>query len=186
MSETTLHMAVLRFWEKAGPEAWFAKDDDFDRTIRDEYEALHHAAARGELADWAADWEGALALILLLDQFPRNLYRNSGHAFATDGLARRIAVDAIADGFDLKAPMPLRIFFYLPLEHSEDPVHQARSVELFEAADDDGGTGDFAKWARLHRDIIERFGRFPHRNAQLGRKSTLEEKVFLAEGGFTG
>lgn len=186
MSETTLHKAVLRFWEQAGPEAWFAKDDAFDRTIRDEYEPLHHAAARGELSDWAADWEGALALILLLDQFPRNLYRNSGHAFATDGLARRVALEAIEDGFDLKAPMPLRIFFYLPLEHSEDPVHQARSVELFESACQSEPDDEFAKWARLHRDIIERFGRFPHRNACLGRKSTVEEQTFLAEGGFTG
>ena len=182
MSETTLHMAVLRFWEKAGPEAWFAKSDDFDQLIRDEFEPLHHAAARGELTDWAADWEGALALIILLDQFPRNMYRNSPHAFASDGLARRIALDAIADGLDLKAPMPLRNFFYMPLEHSEDPVHQAEAVRLFEA----GGDEEAAKWARLHRDIIERFGRFPHRNACLGRKSTLEEQTFLAEGGFSG
>lgn len=182
MSETTLHRAVLDFWTHAGPQAWFSKSDDFDAQIRDQFEPLHHAAARGELDDWAADWDGALALVLLLDQFPRNLYRNSAHAYATDGKALQIALAAIKAGFDQAAPMPLRVFFYLPLEHAEDKDLQTRCLGLVECT----GNVDFIKYAKLHRDIIERFGRFPHRNAQLGRTSTYAEIDFLGQGGFSG
>jgi uncharacterized protein (DUF924 family) len=180
VSETPQH--VLRFWREAGAERWFRKDDGFDAEIRARFEAAHHAAARGELAAWEDDADGALALLLLLDQFPRNMYRGSAHAFATDPLARAIAARAIERGFDRAVKTPFRLFFYLPFEHSEDPRDQARATALIEAI----GDTELAKWAKLHADIIARFGRFPHRNACLGRSSTEAEKQFLAEGGFAG
>lgn len=173
---------VLTFWREAGPKAWFAKKDAFDNAIRSRFELLHHAAARGELSDWEHAAEGTLALLLLLDQFPRNLYRGSAHQFATDPLARSIASRAVARGFDQAFEKNLRGFFYLPFEHSEDPVDQARSIALYEAMDDP----ELTKWARLHADIITRFGRFPHRNACLGRETTPEEQAFLDGGGFKG
>lgn len=175
---------VMAFWREAGPARWFAKDDAFDAAIRDRFESLHHAAARGECADWASHWQGSLALLLLLDQFPRNLYRGSAHAFATDPLALAIASAAIAARQDGEAPPDLRVFFYLPFEHSERIEDQDRCVALCEALDAEGS--DWSKWARLHRDIIVRFGRFPHRNAALGRETTAEEFEFLASGGFSG
>jgi uncharacterized protein (DUF924 family) len=176
---------VIAFWLAAGPKCWFAKDDAFDAEIRTRFEGLHHQAARGELADWASDWQGSLALILLLDQFPRNLYRGSGHAFATDPLALSLARKAIASGQDRAAPADLRVFFYLPFEHSEVLADQDRCVALCEALDAREGS-DWARWARQHRDIIVRFGRFPHRNAALGRETTSEEQEFLDSGGFSG
>lgn len=173
--------AVVRFWRDAGPERWFAKSDAFDNQCRG-LEAAHHAAARGEFAAWEASAEGALALALLLDQIPRNIFRGSAHAFATDGLARAVVSRAVAAGHDTATPMPLRIFFYMPFEHAEDLAAQERGVALMEAAGDD----EYAKYARLHRDIIARFGRFPHRNAALGRTTTAEEQAFLDAGGFAG
>lgn len=173
--------AVVGFWRDAGPERWFAKSDAFDDQCR-AFEAAHHAAARGEFAAWHASTEGALALVLLLDQIPRNIYRGSAHAFATDGLAQAIASRAVAAGHDAATPMPLRVFFYLPFEHAEDMALQERAVALMEAAGDD----EFAKYARVHRDVIARFGRFPHRNAALGRATTVEEQAFLDAGGFAG
>lgn len=172
---------ICSFWREAGPRSWFAKDEDFDAACRD-YEAAHHAAARGELDSWAETAEGALALILLLDQFPRNLYRGSAHAFATDALARRFADQAVVRGFDQDFPPDLRAFFYLPFEHSEAAADQARSLALFEALGDE----NYFKFAKLHADIITRFGRFPHRNACLGRETSAAESAFLAEGGFSG
>jgi uncharacterized protein (DUF924 family) len=172
---------VLAFWAGAGPDAWFKKDAAFDTRCRD-FEAAHHAAARGGLSAWEASAEGALALILLLDQIPRNIYRGSAHAFATDGLAQRIAQRAISNGYDRATSMPSRIFFYLPLEHAEDLSLQAQCVALMEAT----GDAEYAKYARVHRDIIARFGRFPHRNAALGRVTTPEEQAFLDAGGFAG
>lgn len=173
---------VLDFWREAGPRAWFAKKDAFDDAIRSRFEPLHHAAARGELNAWEETAEGALALLLLLDQFPRNLYRGSAHQFATDPLARSIAARAIARGFDRVFDKDLRAFFYLPFEHSEDPADQARSIALYEAM----GDPDLTKWAKLHADIIANFRRFPHRNPCLGRETTDAEKDFLAKGGFAG
>jgi uncharacterized protein (DUF924 family) len=173
---------ILAFWSAAGPGAWFKKDAAFDQELRVRFEAAHHAAARGEFADWERDAEGALALILLLDQIPRNIYRGSAHAFATDPLAQAIADRAVNAGFDRATAMPLRVFFYLPFEHAENLSLQARCVALTEAA----GNDDYAEYARLHRDIIVRFGRFPHRNAALGRASTAEEAAFLGAGGFAG
>ena len=172
---------IVRFWRDAGPKLWFVKDETFDGRCRG-FELEHHAAARRELTHWENDAEGALALLILLDQIPRNIFRNSPHAFATDHLAQTIALRALDQRFDAATDSAMRQFFYLPLEHAEDAEMQARSVRLFEGL----GDANFTRYAILHRDIIERFGRFPHRNAILGRRSTPEELQFLAEGGFTG
>jgi uncharacterized protein (DUF924 family) len=177
---------VVKFWVEAGPKRWFAKDDAFDADIRAKFEALHHSAARGEEDRWASDAEGAMALLLLLDQFPRNLYRGSAHAFATDPLARKIAAAAIADGHDQASAPSLRPFFYLPFSHSEAPADQARAMALYAAHAEATGDKDSLHWADLHRDIIARFGRFPHRNACLGRQTTEQESAFLESGGFAG
>jgi uncharacterized protein (DUF924 family) len=177
---------VIGFWTSAGPGKWFAKSAAFDEAIRLKFEPVHHAAARGEYAGWAQTAEGALALLLLLDQFPRNLYRGSGHAFATDPLARWVAGRAVAAGHDQAVAPTLRQFFYLPFTHSEALADQDRSVELYEAHDAATGDIDGLKFAVIHRDIIRRFGRFPHRNAALGRETTAEEQAFLDEGGFAG
>ncbi len=176
------HQEILDFWSSAGPSAWFKKDTAFDDELRHHFEAAHHAAARGELSDWEQNAEGALALILLLDQIPRNIYRDSAHAFATDPLAQAAADRALSAGHDRATPMPLRIFFYLPFEHAENLAQQARCVALMEATSD----AEFVKYAIIHRDIIARFGRFPHRNAALGRLTTTEEQAFLDAGGFAG
>lgn len=173
---------IVAFWTEAGPQKWFSKSEAFDAQIRARFEAAHHAAARGEFAAWEATAEGALALLILLDQFPRNLYRGSAHAFATDGLARAIASRALNAGFDQTYPPDLRAFFYLPFEHSEIAADQARSVALFKTLANE----EYTKFADLHADIIARFGRFPHRNACLGRETTADEQKFLDEGGFAG
>jgi uncharacterized protein (DUF924 family) len=177
---------VIGFWTEAGPKLWFAKSDAFDAEICNRFEAAHHAAARGEFAGWAETATGALALIILLDQFPRNLYRGSAHAFATDPLARAITRAAIAAGHDQATAPELRQFFYLPFEHSEDLADQDFGVALMDALDQAASGGDWGKWARLHRDIIVRFSRFPHRNAAFGRQTTPEEQAFLDGGGFSG
>lgn len=172
---------VVDFWRDAGPARWFAKDAAFDAAFRDRFLALHEAAAAGRLADWAHSAEGALALMVLLDQFPRNTWRGNARMLATDPQALAVAREAIARGFDREVDPALRRFFYLPFMHSEAPDDQARSVELNAALD-----ADTQRFALLHRDIIERFGRFPHRNHMLGRASTPEEQRFLDEGGFAG
>jgi len=172
---------IVRFWRDAGPRLWFVKDETFDGRCR-AFEAEHHAAARGELSVWELDAEGALALVILLDQIPRNIFRGSPHAFATDGLAQAVAGRAIEQRFDAATDSALRFFFYLPFEHAEDLTLQERCVKLFTNL----GEPEYLKYAILHRDIIARFARFPHRNAVLGRKSTPEELAFLAEGGFSG
>ncbi len=172
---------IVRFWRDAGLKAWFAKDETFDGRCRG-FEFERDAAARRELAQWEADAEGALALLILLDQIPRNIFRNSPHAFATDPLAQAIALRAIEQRFDAATDSELRFFFYMPLEHAEDLALQERCLALMEAL----GNAEYTRFAKLHRDIIARFGRFPHRNAILGRKSTSEELQFLAEGGLAG
>ncbi len=171
---------IVVFWRRAGPQRWFSKDTAFDAEIGRLFKTAHHAAARGEYSHWTAQAEGALALLLLLDQFPRNLYRGSAHAFATDPLARQVARQTIDHGLDREVDPALRTFFYLPFEHSERLADQDRAVNLFQAA------GEDPKWALIHRDIIARFGRFPHRNACLGRETTPEEQAFLDAGGFAG
>jgi uncharacterized protein (DUF924 family) len=177
---------VLTFWRDAGPKCWFDKSDGFDAAIRLRFEPIHHAAARGEYDRWIDSADGALALLILLDQFPRNLYRGSAHGYATDPLARGIAADALARGHDRRVETALRPFFYLPFEHSEDLADQDRSVALCEAMKAETGDEGFLKWAIGHRDVIARFGRFPHRNRALGRATTAEEQAFLDEGGFAG
>lgn len=122
---------LVSFWREAGPKAWFRKDADFDAALRDRFLDAHMAAARRELDAWMADADGALALVLLLDQIPRNIFRGTAHQFATDPLARHVAATAILAGFDAQFEPPLRSFFFLPFEHSEDPADQARSLALF-------------------------------------------------------
>lgn len=177
---------VVGFWRNGGPAKWFAKSAAFDEAIRLRFEPVHHAAARGEYAAWEQTAEGTLALLLLFDQFPRNLYRKSAHAFATDPLARSIAARAIDATLHHQVEPELRVFFYLPFMHSESLADQDRSVALYEAHDADTGDFESLKYAVMHRDIIRKFGRFPHRNPELGRETTTEEKIFLAEGGFAG
>jgi uncharacterized protein (DUF924 family) len=173
---------VVAFWRDAGPEKWFRKDAAFDAAIRQRFGALHEAAAAGRLDGWAENPEGALALILLLDQFSRNLHRGSPLAFAQDVRARSVAERAIAAGFDLAVPADLRLFLYLPFEHSEAIADQERCVRLCHALPDRG----LLPYARDHERIIRRFGRFPHRNAALGRHTTPAEQAFLDGGGFAG
>jgi uncharacterized protein (DUF924 family) len=177
---------VLGFWTTAGAKAWFNHDPAFDAEIRDRFEALHLTASRGEFDGWAQTPRGALALLILLDQFPRNIWRGSAHAFATDASARAVADAAVARGFDLQVEPQLRPFFYLPFEHSERIEDQDRAVTLCQALRDAAGDEGTLKWALLHRDIIARFGRFPHRNRVFGRATTTEEQAFLDGGGFKG
>lgn len=173
---------VVTFWREAGPKAWFKKDENFDAEIRRRFLGIHETAAEGLLRNWEEGAEGALALLLLLDQFPRNMFRGQARMFASDPLARAIAAGAIVRGFDAQAEKSMRIFFYLPFEHSEDLRDQARAVAFVKTMDD----ADLLKWAEMHADIIKRFGRFPHRNTALGRSTTAEEQAFLDAGGFTG
>jgi uncharacterized protein (DUF924 family) len=174
--------AVVAFWRDAGPKRWFEKDAGFDDDIRRRFLKLHEDAAAGLLSGWETSAEGALALLILLDQFPRNMFRGQARAFATDAHARAIAAGALVRGFDAQAPDGLRGFFYLPFEHSENPADQERAVAFYKAS----GDADGLKWAELHADIIRRFGRFPHRNKALGRATTPDEKAFLDDGGFAG
>lgn len=184
MSEpsTETIQTVLDFWRSAGPDKWFKKDDAFDAAIRARFLATYEAAAAGHLAKWENSPEGALALLIVLDQFPRNMFRGSARAFAADPLARQVADRAIAQGFYRQVPAAERGFFYLPFEHSESLSDQERCCALYSAAGDAEGL----KWAEIHADIIRKFGRFPHRNAVLGRTTTQEEQAFLDAGGFSG
>jgi uncharacterized protein (DUF924 family) len=173
---------IAAFWRNAGPENWFTKSAAFDAEIRARFLATYEAAARAELAAWEASAEGAFALVIALDQFPRNMFRNDARAFAADPLARAVADRAIARGFDQRFIVPERTFFYLPFEHSENLADQERCIALNRAT----GDQDALKWAELHADIIRRFGRFPHRNKVLGRDTTPAEQEFLDSGGFAG
>lgn len=177
MTQPAAAEAVVSFWRAAGPSKWFAGGPDFDAECRARFLDLHFAAARRECGHWMGSATGALALLLLLDQIPRNVFRGSGHAFATDPLARHYAGRALAAGFDAGFEPALRAFFYLPFEHSEDMADQERSVALFTAL----GDANYLRYAVAHRDVIARFGRFPHRNALLGRASTEEERQFLTQ-----
>jgi uncharacterized protein (DUF924 family) len=173
---------VVSFWREAGPEKWWERNEAFDHVVRSRFLPLHEAAARGELASWQDSPAGALALVILLDQFPRNMFRDSPHAFATDPLAQAVAEGAIARGFDGATDEALRIFFYMPFMHSETLTHQDRCVKLMAVLADAG----LEKYAAIHRDIIAKFGRFPHRNRVLGRPTTPAEQDFLDAGGFAG
>ncbi|HEU4356962.1 MAG TPA: DUF924 family protein [Xanthobacteraceae bacterium] len=173
---------VLAFWRTAGPDKWFEKDALFDAEIARRFSALWHAVREGKLRAWGDTAEGALALVIVLDQFPRNMFRGDGRCYATDELARSVADRAIRRGFDRQLPHAERQFFYLPLMHSENFSDQQRCLELAR----DYGDADFMKYAEQHADIIRRFGRFPHRNAILGRPSRPDEQTFLEAGGFAG
>jgi len=172
---------VLGFWREAGPERWFSKDETFDQVCRDRFLPTYEAAARGDLNEWELTPDGALAVILLLDQFPRNMFRGQRETYKTDPVALMVADRAIERGFDGQVEPAFRRFFYLPFMHSESLADQERSVTLNEALGEDS-----IKWARHHHDIIVRFGRFPHRNAVLGRETTPEEEAFLKESDFRG
>lgn len=172
---------VLSFWREAGPARWFRKDAVFDDLFRTRFLAAHEAARRGELDAWAGTADGALALLILLDQFPRNAFRGTRRMFDSDANAREVARAALEAGFDKEVEKQLRSFFYLPFMHSEQPADQDLSVLLTQEL----GAGDL-RYAAMHRDIIQRFGRFPHRNVVLGRVTTAAEQQFLDEGGFSG
>ncbi|MDJ0942617.1 MAG: DUF924 family protein [Kiloniellales bacterium] len=172
---------VLGFWFAPGMAArWFVSDPAFDAEVKARLGRAAEAAARGELDHWAETPEGAVALVLLLDQVPRNLYRGDGRAFDGDAAARAVTRRALEAGFDRELDQAQRLFLYLPLEHSEALTDQEDCCRLVEELTDNP---DWADYARRHRDIIARFGRFPHRNAALGRESTAEEKGFLEEAG---
>jgi uncharacterized protein (DUF924 family) len=183
--------AVLGLWfgadREAWQERWFRRDDAFDAEIRARFGALPNEARTGACDGWAATPAGALALCLVLDQFPRNLHRGSAAAFACDPKARALARDAVlARRLDLALTPTERCFLYLPFEHSEDPADQDLSVTLFEGLRDDplhARPGGAIAYAWAHRAVIRRFGRFPHRNAVLGRESTPAEHAWLAAGG---
>jgi uncharacterized protein (DUF924 family) len=173
---------VLAFWHSAGADRWFGKDDAFDAAVRSRFLDTYEAAAAGRLAHWEATPDGALALIIALDQFPRNMFRGSARTYAADPLARAVADRALSRGYDRAVAPELRTFFYLPFMHSEALADQERCMALYRAADD----AESLKYAEDHADIIRRFGRFPHRNEVLGRATTAEEQAFLDSGGFAG
>jgi len=173
---------VLAFWREAGPDRWFKRDASFDAAVRERFAGLHAEAAAGKLDGWAGTPEGALALALLLDQFSRNLHRGQPATYAHDEQARAIARRAVRAGFDRVVEPELRKFFYMPFMHSEALADQALCVRLCHGLYD----LDTLKWARHHAGIIASFGRFPHRNAILGRHTTPAERAFLEAGGFGG
>ena len=173
---------VVGFWKDAGARGqWFDKDEGFDGIFRDRFLDLHMAVAAREHDGWIESPEGALALLILTDQFPRNAFRGTGHMYATDPLARHYARLAHAAGHMERVEAALRLFFCLPFAHSEEIADQDISVEL------NARLGQpWLDHAEGHRDIIRRFGRFPHRNPMLGRSMTAEEEMFLKSGGFQG
>jgi uncharacterized protein (DUF924 family) len=173
---------VVSFWRDAGYERWFKPDAGFDRDVRERFLATHEAAASSNLSVWERTPEGALALLILLDQFPRNMFRGTPRAFATDAAAREVARRALDRGFDKEVEPQMRSFFYLPFMHSESVADQEQCLALYKAH----GNEDGIKYAEIHLDAIRRFGRFPHRNEILGRASTPEEVAYLESGGFRG
>ena len=172
---------IVGFWRQAGPDKWFEKDAAFDAVFHDLFREAHFAAARREHDEWLKDADSSLALMLLLDQFPRNCFRGTAHMYATDPLARFFAEKAISSGHDLRIEEELRVFFYLPFSHSENMEDQDHACGLNEPL---GGSS--LHHALQHRDIVKRFGRFPHRNAILLRETTADEQKFLDGGGFSG
>lgn len=170
---------VLEFWfsEQAKP-FWFVRSDAFDASVRERLGPAYEAAAAGRLADWTEDATACLALVILLDQVPRNLFRGTPRAFGADAMALEVARRAVERGFDADLSADQRAFLYLPFEHSEDPADQRRSVDLFRTRI---GPGIYLDYAVRHQEIIDRFGRFPHRNHILGRRSTDDEVAFLKQ-----
>jgi uncharacterized protein (DUF924 family) len=173
---------ILAFWREAGGERWYTKDDAFDAEVRRRFLGLWEAARAGELAAWEETDDGALALVIVLDQFPRNMFRGDARSFSTDDSACAVADRALARGADTRIDPDLVEFLYMPFMHSERLVDQERCVALFR----NGGRPDNLKFAQVHADIVRRFGRFPHRNLLLGRTTSAEEQTFLDAGGFAG
>ena len=175
MTKIATPKQILSFWKKAGPKRWFKANSAFDQKIREQFLVTHQAAEMEKFGSWEENAEGALALVLLLDQFPRNMFRGTARAFVNDVLAREVTGRAIERGFDRKIDPAFRNFFYVPYMHSENLADQVRCLKLSK-----GLPGkDADKYAKIHYAIIKRFGRFPHRNEILGRNSTSEEIAFL-------
>lgn len=183
MTQSIQPRDVLDFWFAAGKEKWFAKSDEFDAEITTRFRAAHEAARDGAHDDWAQSAEGLLALIILLDQFPRNMYRGSPDMFAADPKAVEMSKLALERKIDGEVPQAAKPFVYMPLMHSEELEDQELCVKLFQG---DPALKENVAYAIDHRDIVARFGRFPHRNAILGRVTTPEEQQFLDDGGFAG
>ena len=173
---------ILTFWRDAGHDRWYSRDDAFDAEVRRRYLDVWRKAAAGVLSSWETTDDGALALTIVLDQFPRNMFRDDAQSYASDALAREVAGRAIARGADRRIEPALLEFLYMPFMHSEHLGDQLRCVELFRSTANAENLG----YAEKHADIIRRFGRFPHRNRILGRETTPEEQAFLDAGGFSG
>jgi len=180
---------VLRFWFGDGAEygkvhkRWFEKDPTFDALVTKRYQKLHQEMRDGAHREWLDEPHACLARIIVLDQFPRHVYRGSAHAFSTDALAREAAKHLVDKGWDRDRLPVERMFAYLPFQHSESLADQERAIELYQPLKAFPETADTDRYAIAHRDIIRRFGRFPHRNAALGRSSTPEEIEFLQKPG---
>ena len=182
MTHTAGPGEVVTFWLGQNEKVWFSADPAFDAEVLSRFAELVEQAKSGALDHWADTAEGALALVILLDQMTRNIYRDSPEMFAADGKALAVAELAIGRGFDQELPKSKRRWLYMPFMHSEDLADQERSVDLFTRSE----ISESVPFAVDHADIIRRFGRFPHRNAILGRQTTPEEAAFLAGGGFSG
>lgn len=175
---------VLDFWlDEIGPDGWYAGGAEIDARVRSRFEPLWHDAMAGACGPWLTDARGALAYLIVMDQFPRNMFRDTAQAFASDPHARAAAKLALAEGWDMATPEPERVFFYMPHEHSESIADQDDSVRLTSERLPETGTS-YHLHALAHRAIIQRFGRFPSRNAALGRASTADEVGWLAAGGY--
>jgi uncharacterized protein (DUF924 family) len=173
---------VLAFWREAGSDRWYKKDGAFDDEVRRRFLGLWREAVAGKLSSWETSDEGALALVIVLDQFPRNMFRGDPLTFSSDAMAREVAGRAIDRGADARIDPVLLEFLYMPFMHSEHLSDQLRCVELFRQTDN----AEQLKYALDHADIVRRFGRFPHRNRVLDRETTPQEQAFLDEGGFSG
>lgn len=183
MSHTTITPEqVLQFYvDEVGPEGWFIQSDELDATISSRYLTLWEAARAGKMDHWLQTRTGTLALVTVLDQFPRNMFRTDGRAYATDSAARKVSKRALSRGDDLRTAPPARMLYYMPLMHGECNADQDASVRAFKGRVDSPGN---LLHARAHREVIRKFGRFPTRNALLGRKSTPGEQKYLDEGGY--
>lgn len=177
--ETKEALGLLDFWLGAGPERWFSQSDAFDDACRT-YLPLRERAIAGDLDGWQVSAAGALAFIILVDQIPRNTLRGSAEQYASDALGLEAADAANEAGHPAAYPFPAKNFFWLPYQHAEDFAAQEKGLDLYRAA----GNKEFYYWALVHADVVRRFGRFPHRNAMMGRTTTPEEEAYLASGGF--
>lgn len=175
---------IIGFWiDEVGPDGWYKSSPELDARIRERFEPAWRSAADGAFHDWTTLPDTALAYLILTDQFPRNMFRNNADSFATDRMARAAAKQAIDAGYDMRTPEPARQFFYLPLMHSECLMDQERCVRLMLTRMPETGAENLLH-AKAHREVIRRFGRFPHRNAALSRANSDPESVFISEGGY--